>query len=93
MLSVKEIWFRKKCLRYIYSQEIMEAFGEYFWRLYKDSNSFSVDTTTPSPYNIPSCEHSLEIIISAIFKLNHKFTSGTDQIPSFLVKDYRLIFL
>lgn len=69
-------------------QNIINAFGEYFSSVYQSSQSLTNKSSQSSSVNniyfYPICESE---VITACKKLKDKMTSGTDNIPSFIVKD------
>lgn len=67
--------------------DIVNKYCEYFSNVYKKSNINYFDKGVPSHYNISIDPITEADILSASKKLNNKFTSGIDNIPSFLGKD------
>ncbi|GJQ83049.1 hypothetical protein Trydic_g20063 [Trypoxylus dichotomus] len=72
---------------------IVNAFSQHFCDVYQFSTSFSTDSSNcglvPVHVNILSESD----ILSAIKSLKNKLTSGCDQVSSFVLKDFSLIFL
>ena len=78
------------------SDAVVNAFSTYFGSVYinstpQDNGNFNNGSTSLEYVNIKSISE--EDIIEAILKLNNKLTSGVDQIPSFIVKDCRSVFV